>query len=790
MEVLEGRIDRIIYHKPSDFSPAGNHYLIAQFSHGLNGSTESSIIKGELNQVVYGWQYKLYGNWVDSDRGKAFVFGSFEPVIPRSQEGMADFLSRSVPEIGKVRARQIVDHFGDQAFEVLRTDPGRLAEIKGMTVKVREAVESWFSSDNALNIDPAAYARLYDLLSSIRPPRRVIASLLKNFGSNAPQFIAEHPYKLLDYPGMGWQRVDKFAIEVLKYNPKGIDRHERAIIEVLCRNSEYGHTKIDLPTLYADCQSLLGMMLVREALQGAIKDGLITIDSSNYVSSMKLYSSELSIADEIARLRSNPDPDLGFDLSDDILEDEQRLIPDMIRRNPVSIISGVPGSGKSTSISVIIKRLVDHGIGDILVSAPTGKASKRNDELIRNLDLPISVPCMTIHRALGGKPSSEEEEGIPEEEARMNRGRKRFAFEYNKENQLPYKVFIVDESSMLDISLGSQLLEAIPDDARIIFVGDRHQLPSVGPGSFLRDLLAAGIPSVMLEKPRRNSGTIAQSCYWIKEGKNPDPSRIMLESEGQSNWTHLEVNGDEKILRIILDIHANYIGKNSRELAKRNLQVVSPEKKNTLGCNNLNRLLGSIVNPSETPLLAAKHGTSQGDEDTGVRTGDKIVRLKNNLVKSLLKPFDVDDDLESEPKFTTFDGHSYIVSQAYVVNGDGGEVVGFKGGEIVVRFSNPDRLCLLPKSDSRIGLAYALTVHKCQGSGFPIIIMPLTDFYWNSRENVGLFSRELLYTAFSRPQERLITVGRIAEAYKAISRVTVNYRKTRLIEMIKNAQVI
>jgi intein/homing endonuclease len=390
---------------------------------------------------------------------------------------------------------------------------------------------------------------------------------------------------------------------------------------------------------------------------------------------------------------------LEIDLHDESLEEEQKMIPEMILNNHVSIISGVPGSGKSYSVALIIKRVIENEVScdDVIVVAPTGKAAKRNDELIQKLNLPGKIECMTIHRLLGAKLSSTEEEGVPEEESRLNRGRSRFAFDFNEDNMLTYQYFIIDESSMLDVELGASLFQAIPSGARVIIVGDHYQLPSVGPGSFLRDLMAAGIPSVVLDKPRRNSEEIAQSCYMIKEGKNPIPN-----SEG--NWTHLEKEKVEHILESILSIHKNYISKYSNELAKLNLQVISPEKKGILGCNNLNRLLSSIVNPGE--LIS----DSKKDEEPVIRIGDKVVRTKNG--KAIQWDESIDDNSENI-KTEWFEGKQYYIKECYIVNGDMGEVIGFKGSKIIVKFSNPTRICALPRSDSRISLAYAMTVHKC-----------------------------------------------------------------------------
>lgn len=782
METLVGMFGATRYHQVSQYSDAGNKFAIAEFS---TDPGKHATVKGEINDINYGWKYRLYGEWREDSYGESFTFTSFEPLVPKSHDGMVDFMSRLVPEIGPVRGRLIVDHFGEDSFAILKENPSRLKEVDGISPHVREAVEAYFSADNAMQVDPVAYSRLYDLLKSIKPRRKVIMSLLANFGSNAPQFITENPYRLLDYPGMGWLSVDKLATKILGYREDGLERHKKAIFESLSRNAELGHTKVDSATLQYDCAKLLGMQLLPAAISEAEDERMTYTDEKGYVSLRKIYMYEILISSELARLRG--DSDLGFDLSDDMFEDEQRLIPEMVRTKLVSGISGVPGSGKSHSISIIIKNLIRHGESNILVVAPTGKAAKRNDELIQDLNLDTSIICSTMHRALGAQMSGDAEVGIPEEEARVNRGREKFQFEYGAANKLPYSVYIIDECSMVDVQLGSMFLSAIPTGSRVIIVGDRYQLPSVGPGSVLRDIIAAGIPIVNLDKPRRNSGAIAQACYMIKEGRNPDP--IALGEKFSKNWTHVEISKDENIARVISEIHSNYININNFDMSKSNLQVISPEKKGILGCYYLNRVLGDIVNPVQGSRLATgkKEDTTS---EAAVRIGDKVVRTKNGQVNSLID-LETSFDYEMEvTKTIVFNNIEYGLSKAYVVNGDMGEVVGFHGALVVVRFVNPARLCIMSKQESKISLAYALTVHKMQGSSAPIVIVPLSNFYWNSRDMVGLFCRELIYTMFSRPSERLITVGRINEAYQAISRITINQRQTRLRELLLNPELI
>jgi exodeoxyribonuclease V alpha subunit len=772
MDMIQGSVNRIISHK-TGFSAAGNKFLIARFIR--DDQDAECTVKGEMNSPILSWRYRLYGEWKTDTYGDAFNFHAFEPVIANSHEGMADYLARQVPAIGKVRARLIVDHFGDDSFSILRIDPSRLREIPGIPQSARDAAIDYFESAEQ-ELDPAAYARLFDLLSPIHPPQKVIISLLKSFKSNAPQFVVENPYRLLDYPGMGWDRVDRFAVQVLKYNPGGIERHACAVAEVLARHSEYGHTKVDHPTVYVDTSNLLKMALRQDALDHLSNVHLIVIDENNFISLKKLYDAELTISEELKRLSRDPQK-LSFALNDHGLEDEQRQVPELIRNCPVCILTGVPGSGKTLTISRMIKQLYENGIEDILVVAPTGKAAKRNSEFLEESIPGISIPCMTIHRALGGRIFAKEEEGIPQEEARINRGRNRFHFEHGSDNMLPYEFFIVDESSMVDVELAAAFLKAIPDGSRLLIVGDHHQLPSVGPGSVLRDMLAAGISSVVFDKPRRNSGIIALSCYLIKEGKRLHPEYLKQTAGGESNWVHVEQRDDARIAKLICDTHINYVAKYGRDAAKADLQVISPEKKGILGCINLNELLSAILNPA-----------SPDDKSTqgAIRLYDKVVRTKNGTVKQLVSTTESIGE-DEDPMITTFDGSQYYVMKTYVVNGDMGEVVGFKNTNIMVRFLNPDRLCMLPKGDAHILLAYALTVHKMQGSSAPVCVLPLSNYYWNSKTNTGLFCRELLYTSFSRPSSRLITIGRLEEANAAISRVTIHGRQTRLLEFLSHA---
>ena len=817
MTTIEGRLDdRPIYHDVSKFSDSGNKYLISKFSVDRPpadgdipplGLDNSIVVKGEMNSPVYGWKYRLHGQWKSGDRGTTFDFSSFEPVLPTSSSGLIDYLSRYVPALGTFRARLLVDRFGDETLNILRSDPLRIAEIEGIGDKTAARVAKFFESEIGHEVDGAAYSRLYDLLSAVRPPRRVIESILKIMGSNAEQFIRENPYRLLAYPGMGWDRVDLLAIETIKYDRNGLPRHKAAIREIMDRNISNGHTKMNYEELVCDASDLIKCKLRADAVESMI-DGMDLVRDGDWIMDQSLDEAERGIVRHIGRLQRSFRPLVWITPLTGLDEQQAAIVP-VLRDNAVCILSGVPGSGKSYVTSVLIKSLIEFGVDDmdIIVVAPTGKAAKRSQEFLAQQIPGQHIPCMTIHRSLGCR-RSREEPGIPEDVCKIHRGREGYEFIHGESDQFEYKIVVCDETSMCDVLIFYRLIQSIPDGGRLLIVGDHNQLPSVGPGATLRDMIGL-VPGVVLEKPRRNSGSIFESCWQIKVGQMPHPgllSRRAAEDGFKDNWIHREIVGDENILNFIKNLHLNYIKQYGVDMLKEKMQVISPEKKGVVGCHSLNATLREIVTPpSEEFALDSGDG-----EIGGIRKGDKVVSTKNRHEEIML-PVDVTMDELSlvfgsiqakemmaegwrEDAWTVhFGGKDYLVPaedyMCYLVNGDMGEAIGIYGSgrskRLIVRFNDPDRVCMLKPGESHVIIAYAMTCHKCQGSGFEIVVMPLTDFYWNPKTKSGIWTRELVYTAFSRPTERLITVGRLSCLHDAVGRQTVDRRRTRLRELME-----
>jgi exodeoxyribonuclease V alpha subunit len=390
------------------------------------------------------------------------------------------------------------------------------------------------------------------------------------------------------------------------------------------------------------------------------------------------------------------------------------------------------------------------------------------------------VPCTTIHKALSPTPNTGAE-GVPAKEAKFRRGREEFGFGRNESTPLEDQIIVIDECSMVDVKLMASFLRAVKPGTRLIIVGDPNQLPSVGAGSVLRDLLAAGVPHVELTQIRRSDGggRVVRACHAIKDGRVPEPAdEISLPTE---NWIHIELSDPNEIAAKITDIHRELKALGADPMW--DVQAISAQRgKLAFGCDALNGRLSSYLN-CPSPIR-----TDRDDdyERIGFRPGDKIVRTANGVADELRES----DGFEAAEFY--WRGEEWKASPCPVVNGDMGEVLDIvtepKPG-IVVRFRDPERLCRLPLGEHNLVQAYAMTVHKCQGSGFPFVVVPVHQaFYWDAKRGTGLFSRELLYTAISRAERLLVTVGQWSAVVAAVGRKTVHQRQTTLAARLKMQQ--
>jgi len=774
-ETLDGVLARINYHKPAPWNPAGTPRLIGRLT---NGKT----VIGEMRKPVEGERYRFWGEEKPQKNRPgetAFEFSHYDIVIDQSVAGVARYLAEYIQGVGSVKATAICEHFGDDVLAILRATPERVSEVEVINEAVAAAVVKHFKEET--RIDPAAYAKLAEMFAGHRFSKKVMMDLLTTYGSDAPGFVRDNPYVLLAYPRIGWETADKFAIETCRYDPNGLERHKAAIIEAVTRITSDGHTYCGSVDIAGVTHGLIGRTYRQEALDSLVSETALVVvnppesesQGDTYYTTPDLYSAERTVADCLATLMEDAEP-LSFEIDATSLAGEQVDAVRLIERNPVAILAGAPGTGKSWTAAQVIKSLRENGIKRITFVAPTGKAAKRGAELLQAYVPGCGIEPSTIHRALGPVPS-DAAEGVPADSAKVGRGRDKFGFAHNEGNPIETDFLIVDETSMVDVKLMSSLLSAVSPGTRVLFVGDQNQLPSVGPGSVLRDMMAAGVPAAYLTEIRRSTpGRVVTACHAIKDGKVPEPATKLDLINGE-NWVHIERSTPEEIAATIVELHK--AGTTFKDLYW-DFQVVSPQKgRLAFGCEELNRRLSAKLNPR----AADQQGDGQGSGPP-FEIGDKIVRTKNGPVDEL-SSFDPSVGMRKD---WTWEGIDYSITEGYVVNGDMGVVedivVHSQGAWVVVKFNTPDRLCRLSYNEANIIRAFAMTCHKCQGSGFPFVVIPVHSSVYS-----GLFTREWLYTGLSRTEKLCVTVGEFSAIEAAVKRKTVHLRKTLLADLVRQS---
>ena len=695
----------------SDIRFSRNGFLI-----GLLEDGESVL--GNMSEPVIGQTYRLAGDWVDDPKwGKQFKFQRYAAETPQDQEGVYRYLVRVAKWVGPAVGRQIIKTFGDDALDVLKTDPHQAADlIKGLTLTRAEEI----SRNLLANEDrEAAAVELETMLGGLHLPKHCITTLIETHHSDAPARVRQAPYtSLMDIRGIGFTLADRVAVSpAVGYDRDGEERRMAATLYVLEEAAAgAGHTWLPGEKLIKEVQELIGFPPGPDVRVKLIEDEKIRVRDDK-VALAKLADDERDVAAFVHQMLFQED-----DLTDHITVDLKGLAPDqqeafhLAMTYPVFILTGAPGTGKTYTLRRIIEQFTAWN-RLIALAAPTGKAAKRMTEV-------IGMPAMTIHRLLGPEP-------------RTFKGELIFGFTRGTGSPIPEDVLVVDEFSMVDVSLAASLFRAVAAGTRVLIVGDHYQLPSVGPGAVLRDLLAAGVPSYELTEIKRNTGDIVKACHAIKDGLPAIPSPH-LDPDAGLNFRHIEESDPFAIQEIIRDLVTKRLPMRGYDPVW-DVQVLSPMNERTaLSCLDLNTLLQGALN-IHPPVPGIPF-----------RVSDKIIQLKNQEI----------------------DGE-------FVVNGDLGEVKEINDSEIKVNFLYPDRLVRIKRKAHHLRLAYCVTIHKMQGSESKVIIIPIHTCFG------GFFNREIIYTALSRAQDICITVGEFHALEAATGRVGNVRRITRLAELIK-----
>ncbi|WP_283704798.1 SF1B family DNA helicase RecD2 [Clostridium perfringens] len=707
MEALNGIIESIVF-KSSDTG-----YTVIKFR-------ENNIIHtavGVLPHVKEGQNLKIIGSWVNhSQFGKQFKVEECEEILPTSKDGIEKYLSSGIIQgIGPVTAKKIVNKFGEDTLNILDNNIERLKEIEGIGKKKLETIiESYREQRELKNI--TIFLQTHGL--SVNQCLKIY----KKYGASSVDTVKNNPYILCDeISGIGFKTSDKIArslgIEV--DSPFRIQSGIRYVINEFCAN---GHTFMPKDELIKEASNVLTVSgdIIEENIKNAALDRKIKLEKVNDkegVFTIPNYYCELGITNRILTLAISNFQDISVDVEHLILQFEKKnnitfaeSQKDAIIsafQNGIEIITGGPGTGKTTIIKCIIEIFETCGL-KVLLGAPTGRAAKRMSES-------TGKEATTIHRML--------DMGVFEKEESV--------FVTNaEEHSLEADVVIIDEASMIDITLMNALLKSIKVGTRLIIVGDVDQLPSVGAGNVLNDFIESGFTKVVRLKEIFRQGKesmIVVNAHKINKGEMPK-----LNEKG-TDFFFIRNDIQEGILNTIIDLINTRLPKfNSNWDKLKSIQVLVPMKKGVLGVTNLNEKIQNVLNP-KAPYKKEKEFRSMI-----FREGDKVMQIKNNY--SL--------------KWTRIAGKGEHEGSG-VFNGDMGfiENIDLEGKKLSIIFDDERRVIYDFMYLDELDLAYAITIHKSQGSEFPVVIIPA---YMGAPL---LMNRNLLYTGITRAKEMVVVVG-------------------------------
>lgn len=706
-EVVSGAVTQIVFYN------AENGYSVLRID---SPEGEEITVTGCLPNIGVGEELTLTGKWVTHPAyGDQFAADGFERSLPTSVRGIADYLSSGlIKGVGPRLAERIAKQFGEGTFQILTEDPERLTEIRGITPKKAREIGRQFQEQSEMR-------QLMDFLSENNLPLELTARLYKRLGTAAVDALSANPFLLCDeYYQVDFRDADHLAAS-LGLSMLAPERVDAGILYTMSVNLDNGHTFIPIEKvrdttarLLSDNGERVGPERVEEGFVRLVEQGQLVREvlvGRDVVYLRALHEAETYLAEYLARM-AEQNYEYDFDVNELMnsleMDSEMAYAPlqreaiAAAARNGLVILTGGPGTGKTTTVRGMLRVFEALGL-NVVLAAPTGRAAKRLSEL-------CGMEAKTIHRLL--------EAGY--------RGGGQLAFQRCRTNPLDCDVVVLDEVSMVDIQLMQALVEAIPFGARLVMVGDADQLPPVGPGNFLRDVIGSGkVPTIQLTEIFRQAqeSDIVLNAHAINVGKMPVPS-------GR--------DGDFFIMRKSspADIIGTVAGLCSTRLPRHygfspsQIQVLSPSRRQGAGTVQLNRTLQEVLNPPAEDKAEKRFG------DTIFREGDRVMQVRNN--------YDIVWD--------RVDGSE---TGCGMFNGDVGEIV-----QIML-----PRECLTVRFDDKLAtytfdmlgeleLAYAMTVHKAQGSEFDAVVVALSPGV-----NPRLLTRNILYTAITRAKKLLVIVG-------------------------------
>lgn len=706
MEILDGLVEAVI------FKSEDTGYVVAK----ITANKEVNTIVGTMPLIKEGQQIEVKGEWIKHKQfGRQFNVEEYKEVLPTSTKEIEKYLSTGIIHgIGPVTAKKIVKAFGEETLNILDNNIERLKEVEGIGKKKYNIIYQSYLETRELK----------DIIMFFQKHGVTINQCLKiykKFGGDAQNIVSENPYILSDeISGIGFLTSDRIA-KSLGIEPISDFRIQSGIKYVLNSFSGLGNTYMPKDKLINEAQRVLSVdkELIEVNIYNSVLEGKIKIEKINEIEavySLPYYFCELGVTNKIITLSienfQTINSDITFEISsferknNIVFADSQKEAILGAFENGIEIITGGPGTGKTTIIKCIIEIYENNGM-KVLLAAPTGRAAKRMTES-------TGREAKTIHRLL--------EMGVSDNEDSF--------FGRGEGEPLEGDVIIVDEASMIDIMLMNSLLKAIKLGTRLIIVGDADQLPSVGPGNVLRDLIDSEFIKVVRLKDIFRQGKesmIITNAHRINNGELP----YLNKKGGDFFFDNRESN--EEILETILDLVNRRLPLfNSKWNKIRDFQVLSPTRKGILGVDNLNNELQSILNPPSKDKKERKF------KDSVFREGDKVMQTKNNY--SL--------------KWNRINGYGDNEGVG-IFNGDMGfiESISEENRTVTVVFDDERRIVYDNLYVEELELAYAITIHKSQGSEFKVIITPAF------MGSAFLMNRNILYTGITRAKELVVVVG-------------------------------
>lgn len=734
MEVIKGYVEHIVFRNED------NGYTVFH----LNNDDGDLTCVGNFNYISEGELVEVQGEYiVHNVYGTQLKVSSYEVKTPEDLISIERYLgSGAIKGIGVSLAGRIVKKFKEDTFRIIEEEPERLAEIKGISERMARDIAAQMEDKKDMR-SAMIYLQKYGISTTLA------AKIYKQYGLNTYKVLEENPYRMADdIQGIGFKTADEIAAKIGIHTNSDF-RIRSGIYYTLQQSLADGHIYLTAEVLLRKASELLeveiadmekylmDLAMERKVILKAGNDGqrvyithfyYMELNTAKMLHDMNLDYDEAEIV--IERRLSQIEKNTGLEL-----DEKQRQAVTMAVQHGVMILTGGPGTGKTTTINAMIHYFESEGL-EFMLAAPTGRAAKRMTET-------TGYEAQTIHRLL-------EVNGNPEEEHAKN------GFLRNEENPLEADVIIIDEMSMVDLPLMHALLCAVMPGTRLIFVGDCNQLPSVGPGSVLKDLIESErFEVVMLTKIFRQAreSDIVVNAHKINEGKE-----VILDNKSR-DFFFLKRQDPTIIIRVLLALIQEKLPKYV-DAKPYDIQVLTPMRKGLLGVERLNKILQEYLNPPAKNKAEKEYGEHL------FRVGDKVMQIKNNYQL----------EWEIATKF------GLVVDKGVgVFNGDMGVIteINTYAETVEVEYDEKKKVVYPFELLEELELAYAITIHKSQGSEYPAVVIPLLS---GPRQ---LFHRNLLYTAITRARKCVTLVGSDVTFQEMIQNTNEQNRNTSLSERIQ-----